>query len=510
MQLPTPPRLKQAALAKLLSNTGNAHNIASIISNDPGLSLLLIHDANKSLALSGSESHSLEHAISLLGFPRCEKLIRACPNWDSKTFQYLDDYRQQLLVSQHAAVQCTAWAEHNAHWPSQEMYWPSLLFRAAHWVLWYRAGELMAELQRRRAQCQGAQHGQIEQKVLGVSLQQLSATMSKSWQLPTPAQQGWQPSVRGNARRWIMLSRIKSGQSQQAMENIPRLQRTVSSSGFAIALANRLAEESEWDWYSQRSLRLQKILASAQHCSWNQAITDSHRNAISASRYCTIEQSLTPARQLFSNYRKVDFIAVEPPAQPTKIELHAAPTSTAQTEKPGQAPALPLESLLALLKTPRQFSGLQQLLQLVVDSLQQQLAMERSAVWLYHRKQQQLRNYYHRGTVDSPLLANLRLQLQDGDLFSKFLAKATGLHLQEKNYPQIWPRLPGEFKQACGCEQFFLMSLFVNGRAFALLYCDRGISNGKLSNEEYASFKQLCRATSLAVEKLRSPDRQNG
>lgn len=306
--LPANPRVKAAALQKLNANTGNAKNVAAILLEDPGLCLLLMREANQVLQHSDNETNSLTHTISLLGFPYVEALLRRTKDYDKKHFTNFSAYRQQLSTSLHAAYQMEAWAEQNPFWPSGELFWATLFQRAPSWALWYRAGEQMQQLEQLRALHHGSSHSDIEFKVFGCRLHELYRLVSRSWNLPRATQESWQLGVRGTARQWVKLGQIGSEQSEFATENSSSLLRVCSSPAFAIALANQLAEASEWNWYSRQTFRLQKILSTAMQITTDQATAFSHQQAIRATRQYHISRSFTPAQQLFSAYNKARYI----------------------------------------------------------------------------------------------------------------------------------------------------------------------------------------------------------
>jgi hypothetical protein len=525
--LPIDPAIKTVVLQKLRSRTANANNVAALVKQDPVLSLQLIHEANKSLALSANESYSLSHTISLLGFPQIERLTRALPTYDHKAFPQLEAFRQQLAISRHAACQAEAWAEHNPHWQQPGLYWATLFHRAPIWALWYQAGELMQQLDYHRATHRSAQHPRYEQQLLGCSLQALATSLSRSWRLPTLSLRSWQTSQRGNSRYWIMLSRINPEQALQAMEQFPRLQQLRNNSGFLIALANALADATEWDWYSRRSLRLQKILSTTLQQPLSSSIALSHQQAVIASRNQPDPHSLSPARQLLSFYRKAEWLQLQPPpiARPLPREkpLVAAPPSSPRPS-PSQSPAAsnnkpaPQQKLSAtkatavatpaaadsssyravierILQRPESFASVAQLLELAVSTLCQQLNFERATASLFDKNQQQLHSRYSHGADDSPALKNFRHPLRNGDLFDKLLQKPLSMRLRASNYATIWPLLPGNFKQASGgVDEFFMMSVFAKQQPIALIYVDNGNSNRPLSDQQYQQFKQLCRS----------------
>lgn len=501
LDLPVDPAVQQAALLKLHSNSANTHNVAEILSADPAICALLLSTANRSLNTTTNEAQSLPHCISLLGFPRVEQLIKEATPCDEQNFAFAAEFWQQLLISQHACQQVTAWAQHNPYWSTQDLYWPTLLHHTPLWVLWYKAGPLMQKLQARR---QGANHFHSEQALLGTHLQVLSATLCRHWRLPQLTQQSWQPSYRGNARQWIMLSRILPQQAQTALQSLPRLLQTSSSNAFAVALGNRFAQEAAWDWYSPRTLRLQRIAATALRLPLDTVIAINHQQAAEFSRQTPRGAALSPASSLLSFARKESAV-VHAPDGYTDTDT-ANNFDTAVHGDPGHgAKKAAIEHIIKRLKQqPQSFQNVSQIFDLALSTVHQQLNMERTSAMLVNLGSKKLRTVASYGTEDSPELARFGHQLVRGDLFNKLLQKTSSLHLQSSNHLQIWPLLPGTFKQACGADQFFIHSIFVRGKPAALLYADCGESNRPLTEQQYDYFKRIAAATSDCLQAMAS------
>lgn len=146
------------------------------------------------------------------------------------------------------------------------------------------------------------------------------------------------------------------------------------------------------------------------------------------------------------------------------------------------------------------FASIHEIMNLAVSTLCSSLNFERASVSLLNRQSKELRTYYSSGTEDSPALKNFSHILQQGDLFNKLLQKPLSVRLQASNYSQIWPLLPGNFKQACGADEFFMMSIFSVNTPVALIYADRGKTNRALSKQQYSLFKQMCTAVSQCIE----------
>ena len=556
--LPANSVVKIAALQKLNASTGNANNIAAILLEDPALCLLLMREANQVLQRSDNETNSLSHAISLLGFPYVETLLRSTKDYDKNQFAYLDAYRQQLSISLHAAYQIEAWAEKNPFWPSGELFWATLFQRAPSWALWYRAGEQMQQLEHLRAQHRGSNHSDLESMIFGCKLHDLYRLVSRSWNLPKATQESWQLGVRGTARQWVKLSQINPDQLEIAMENSASLLRVSSSTAFAVSLANQLAEGGEWNWYSHQTLRLQKVLATAMRMTVEQATAFSHQQAIHATRRHHIAGTFTPAQQLFSGYNKAQYIqdtlqglelggdqlghnelsditanvddrrtgARKEPAleevrstnTPAAHQFHSTaqsrapgfrdqegkPDSTLSKTPPNTSPKTPAGLVNALQRfklQPDSFKNKHEILDLALRTMREAIGLDRGTISLLNRKTKNLRSLYDYGCENSPTLTQFNHTLVKGDFFNKLLQKTVSIHLNSNNYSKIWPLLPENFKETIKTDEFLMMSIFVKKIPTAVIYVDCAIKQQTITSLQYRYFKQLCAAVSLCLEK---------
>lgn len=386
----------------------------------------------------------------------------------------------------------------------------------------------MAALQQRRASRRGGHHPNAEQQLLGIPLQALAVALCRRWHLPGLTQLSWQSRQHGNARNWLALSRLNPANSHIELESQPKLQHLARQPALLVALASRMADESEWSWYSHRTLRLQKILASLLNQPLDDTITLSHRQAVAASRAYQIKQALSPARQLFSFYNKADSLKpllnkdASKPAQPSASQ----PAKPARPEKPAAAHSTPsaspgIESLAPidlpnpgkvvddidsfirqLLQQPSVFNELPSLINRFLQGLNQHCQLQRTTASLIRPGSNQLCTFYSHGTESSPALSDFRHHLQRNDLFHKLLQRPLSMRLQASNYAKVWPLLPDNFKQACAGNEFFMMSVFAHQKPLVLIYGDQGLSQQPLNEEQYTRFKQLCRALGQAIEAL--------
>lgn len=499
--LPVDPLIKARALQKLRSPSGNAENVGQILLADPVQVLRIVYSANKLLAKSANEVKSVAHGISLLGVPATEQLLGSAAELEPNQGYDANEFRQQLLVSLHAACQLLDWSDYSNRWTGDNLFLTCLLRRAPVWALWHQAGDTMLALTKTRANG-GGSHSEMETLYLGCSMQTLCASLCRQWHLPQATQLSWFPSESGDARQWAMLGRIIPEQAQPALEKIANLQQLVARNSFAIALANNLAESADRDWFCHRTLRLQHILSVALGQPLPRSIQLSHQGAVHTSHQYSMVNTFSPAAQLLGGFQRQQFIVAQdlPTAQAANEAQRDQGTPTPADHDPLQgAPAELLRLIGDLRRKAALFNDLHALFNRVIISMCNDMGFERACVSLLNAKTQELRTYYSYGCDDSSALKTFHHQLGKRDLFSKLLSKPLSLHLQPGNYAQIWPLLPGTFKRACGADQFVIMSLFVKQRPLALIYADMGHTNADISASQYDWFKQLCSATSVCL-----------
>lgn len=522
LKLPADPQVKIAALQKLKASTGNADNVAAILQEDPGLCLVLMHEANKTLNRNDNETTSLSHTVSLLGFPYVETILRRTPDYDKKTFPGFLAYRQQLSISLHAAYQVEAWAQKNPYWAKGELFWATVFQRSAYWVLWYQAHEKMLQLQQLQAQKNGISNGILEEQVFGCKLQELSRLLSRNWNLPKVTQQSWQTAISGSARQWISLSHINPEQSIIAMEQQTDLRMVSGSIPFAIALANQFACETEWNWYSRKTLRLQKILANSMHIGFDQAIRLTHQQAVEASRSYNIVKTVSPAVQLFGYFEKSQGLGLDgnhnslnsniPSVSQKKVVKKSRGTPSVSL---ADAPRELTVALSRLKHRADSFVDQAELFEFALTTLDQTIGFKRATVSTFNRQEKLIRNRYSFGSENDPAWRNFRHQVKKGDLFSKLLRKTLSVHLNNSNRVKIESLLSPQFNKACNADEFLMMSIFNGTRAVAIIYADNFVydndnqhdntsvsGENKIAPQQYFFFKQLCGGVSQCLQNM--------
>jgi hypothetical protein len=118
---------------------------------------------------------------------------------------------------------------------------------------------------------------------------------------------------------------------------------------------------------------------------------------------------------------------------------------------------------------------------------------------MYNAERGELTTLYSDGVDIDPVLKHFKHRLQGNDFFNMLLQKPVGFRLHEANYDKFWPLLPAAFKDACLCDEFFMMSIFSGAKASGVIYADRSGLSRPLGDEDYLRFKKTCAQLSRAL-----------
>lgn len=495
---PINPEVRAAAL-KLFSAGASAGELATELERDPALVFLLFREANRALARYDREVHTLEHAVSLLGAGRVQKLFDEAIALDPE-HPFATPYRQALLRSQHAAAQARLWAEGSGLWPAEEVFWSTLLAAAPFWLLILEAGSTLDNLAKLRAQ-QGAVSQHQTDALLGCTLQELGAALTERWSLPQMARLSWQSKGAGNARQWVQLARaarldeapLISGRELGELCHHPAL---------VVALANALATEADWNWYSRRSVRLLSAAAAACRRPLATIISFCHQTAAKVSRdhapHSARDGLLTPAAKLLCYWNQT-YVWVNPPAPKASAEKMPPTAQTTKTPSPGERL---LAAAVKRLRDPANISGPREVLELAVKTLHEGIGFHRVAALFVRPQNRELQTVVSAGAEQSPALRQFRFVAQNNQLLTQLLSKPVCLLIDAGNRDKYWRHFPESLRIAIDCDNFVVMAVFANERPVALIYADNAPQPVVNGARQHQLFKQFCQQISQCLGQL--------
>ncbi len=506
LQPPINPAVRKAALERF-ARGASASELATLLKRDPALVFLLFREANRALARYDREAHTLEHAISLLGASRMQKLFDTAIALDSE-HPSAERYRLALLRSQHAAAQARLWAEGSGLWPADEVFWSTLLAAAPIWLLTLEAGSALEQLGKLRAKRGAASKRQVE-TAIGCDVQALGAALTERWLLPRMSRLSWQESGAGNPRQWIQLARaarldeppVISGREIGELCHHPAL---------VVALANALAVEADWDWQSPRSMRLLSAAAAACRRPLATIISFCHQTAAKVSReYAGRDHAnsglLTPAAKLLCYWNQTYCWAAPPPPKTkvSKIDTLQQPiAATLSSSRASDFTEQIIATTLRRLRDPATIGGMREALELTVNTLHEGAGFRRVAAMFVRPQNRELQTVVSAGAEQTPALRQFRFASQNNQLLTQLLTKPLCLLIDAENHGKYWRHLPNTLRAAIGCSSFVMMTVFAKERPVALIYADNAPESVVSGARQHLLFKQLCLQLSQRLSQL--------
>jgi len=498
MQLPIDAAVRGAFLLKL-EEGASASELSTLLQSDPALVLLLFREANRALARYDREAHTLEHAISLLGAGRMQALAAEAPVLDP-AHPFSESYRATLMRSRHAAAQAQLWAEGTGLWPAEEVFWSTLLAASPLWPLWLEAGPALQRIEQWRAE-HGAVSPRSVAEVLGCDYRELGAELGKRWLLPGMSQASWDAKSAGSLRQWIGLERAARLDEPPVINGRP-LAELCHHPALIVSLANAIAEEADWDWHSERALRLLKAAATACRRPLAVLINSCHRTAAAISREYADTGLLTPGAKLLCRWQQARLWRQDLPA--TTASRSTSDTSTS-TANPADRANRILAEAARKLRTPTEIGSVRDALELVVNTLHDGAGLKRVTALFVKPTTRELQTVLSVGADKTPALRQLRLPSQNNQLLSQLLTKPICLLIDADNRGKYWQHLPEDFRVAIGCDSFVLMTVFAKDRPVALLCADNAPDALVNGERQHTLFKQICQLASQTLSQLAQP-----
>ncbi|GAA5315736.1 MAG: hypothetical protein AseanaTS_09410 [Candidatus Pelagadaptatus aseana] len=488
--LPIKETTREHTLQALHHPQSNAQRVAEAVIQDPALTLQIIFHTNRQLRKQGTEARYLHHSISLLGLPQIETIVRSLPSYNDRDNLH-QDYEEQLNQSWLAADLCQQLQLGTAE-ESQSLFLSCLTIRFHELALWCHYPQEMHTIERLKA-TPLYNHDQIEERVLGTTINNLGIQLANHWPLPELAQTCWQDGFHLNT---------KANPDSIDRPNCLKLCHVVSSLGCR-------------NWFHSKTFNAQNLLAKEARRSPELVVNASHQSVIRAP--LTGWQQLHPANRLLQqwdyqkiiepllldNSRATDSDSTPPvaPKQPLPgaeikhQELEQLLHSHQQAEQGD--PRVLKENLATLSHRGHEFSDLNQLLLHTLKTLHQGLGLTDTAIMVLNNDRTQLRTQYCHSSKD---LLGLRIKLNPNNpgLFEKLLQQKASILINDKSSTQIISQIPAELDDIFEPRGLGFMSLFHLKQPVGLIIGHSPL----LETESFQQFKKVCTATSSAISAL--------
>ncbi len=518
-------------VGRLLGSPSATHaDYQRVVALDPGFTISVFHRLADHPRAAGAEIATLTHALSLLGLsPLTEGLgLPLLRRSGGDTAEQA--LRALYSRAGHTACYLRHWADLRRDPRGEELALAGLLRGCGEMALWAGAPETMERIARHQARGMGRDSSALA--VLGFTLEQLDLALARRWHLPPLVQESLVPLGAFQPRPLgVMLAAALARETATEWQGEAVTELIELSADYlgvepdtATATAHRLAAEAARTLHPFRlpvpAFRLASAIAIPEQ---EEPRQEANGDAGEAA------ESAPPAAMLEAQPRQAPQPEPEPEAsEPAtrRTETRTPPPGAESSPRPAAATA---EAPISLPRVPpaptaeptapvpaapsrsrpvaAQAGGaLHQQLQRIMEELTGDSGLERAMFAMLTPDRKLLKARFVTGADSDSPLRRFQVNLQQRNLFRLLLAKPQNLWLSAANRDKLLPLIPPPLREALEMEGFFCASLFVNGRAFGVLYAD----GGGLDRDGFERFKRLAQrlGNRLKAGAPRTPSRQ--
>lgn len=510
------------SLNQLIKEGAALADMVETIERDPALCLHLFLAANKaSHALNPTlniDILSLNHVLSTLGLQGVVNVVRALPALKVRPGNaYQTAYLQAQFNSLYAAQLAASWAEQAKAGDADKIKWSTLMSGAPSWVLWRGAYEQMRHLEWFRYR-QNISRRQAEAKLFGCYVEDINRMLGRHFGLPKLSQQALESKEQPSLRQWAFILHTRH---RDWFDRDVALRQLKRKPAVLMALANALVLGTTLGWYRRHGLRIEKALSHMLGLSKADFAKQTHQQAVLFSDRFPAPYVVLPAQSLLWPAQGLPILhrplrcldaqwvsqaqpkpAVVIPPQPAKTpKIQTTEPVATEEVKPRAVNDNLLGTLIHRFKTQAaSFSDVHEILLTCNQAINEGLGMLHTVIFVAGKTGSSLRPVYCVGIAQNSPVRAMTVELSENRFFARLMQKSGAMRIDTDNYRQAKSMLSDEVRKTLGNQNFMAMSLFANQKAVGVVYADTTTGEAMISDKEYAAFKQICQAASLALD----------
>lgn len=420
------------------------------IKRDPGFSLAVLKEINKTPRIGQDPIADIGRAIPLLGMSWLEEAVSKLP---VITHQDPPDKRKAIFRCYSRALHASHYAQYlaqqrNDH-DSNELSSTALMSGIGEMALWINSYEVAQKIQ--SLMNDGIGQDEASTPCLGLSISELSTALRSHWNLP----------------------------NLHPKPNWPKDARPQREMG--VGLACGISQASEFDWYSQAMQRLYQQAAEYLDTNVEQVIPGLRNVAFETAREIHLLGLPCPA-----------FDILLPPGA-KRAARRAKKTTLHQHTKPAQGNSSPCVSAMKIpAPVAKQSSALQRLLERTMAEIQEIAGLQRVAFIAKSQDGHYLSTRLSLDQVENSKIWQFKVEATKRSIFSLLMSKPKAFWMNPGNLVEYGHLIPEQAADSLGTNNFFAISIFVKTKPIGLMYADDGPDDAELDAVRYDKFKQLC------------------
>ena len=444
-------------IASISSDDKSSSNeLAQVILVDSAMTARVLRMANSAYYNpSGGRINTVSRAIVVLGYDVVRTIALSVSLVDSMlSGSRHESARAELVRSFHAAVQAKEFASLRNAANVEEIFIAALLNRLGHVAFWCFPYGMDAKLS--EAYESAEQEESAEKAVLGFTLRELTAELTKEWHLST----------------------LLTG----ALSNASFKDKNVLDIEHGFRIAN--AVEKDWN-----NGRIKQVIAEISND------LDRSKEFVTKAMYLNARK----AAKVLDDYGfKNPFTFIpEPPGQ---IDVAAAEPQPPVDEK-AQLQISILRELTSMLS---EGEDLNTLLSTVLEGVYRALDMDRVCLALLSADRQKLTAKYAIGDGADAFKKLFSFDVFCGrdNIFTHVLAANEPLWLDRKTRIQLGSLIVPEIYKVIGSVELFVMPIRIQGKPRGVIYADRGFEKTPFDDNTFLTFKHFCEHANIAFSVL--------
>lgn len=493
----------------LNSDRSTVQQLAAIVKRDPVLTLYVVRSAQQKHNANSSEVKSILHAVTSLGYDGIQEIANQVkPISLNPTNVQQKRFLHSIAASHHAASQVHDWMELKSLPLIEESYLAALFYSLGFWSLWLHAPLHMQQIQRRIHEKQESPI-EVENDILGCSMQMISQNLAKTWELSELTQQAQDHSTSPTFETLKKLHKRAIKDPNLSHQELRKLNHLTQEKFFPIKLANWLALTASRSWYSEQTMRNMDLVSDYLGLPPEKTVATVHKICAKSSRDYFAPGIMSPACQLL-------FI-------PSELKVHYKMGTKELTANKNKFPVPEqpmiksfdltglekeyldhdfyerIETHLMADKENTKLEKAAQVIQALLQGLVKGLGVERVGLLSVNPKTQQLKAVQCLGFEDNHPIKDFQTALSPADILAGICSKQSYVVYDPKTAKKLAPKVSKTLRNV-SADEYMLISIFKVNQPVAVLYID--MDHEPMSNFIRERARHLCYCATHALEAI--------
>ena len=452
-------------ISELNNPNVDSEKLAFHIRQDPILCLKLYLKGARQLKERQGNIQGLIHLLGLLGQEKIKTVIDDAP----KVCNISNGQRELLSASLFSAHLASQLLPEKHGTKGERFFLPTLLFNSPIWLMWTAAPKLMQQGQHLASQKKQPLDA-LCKKTLGFSLDELLSQTQVFLPLPDLSLKALALNVKNNARLWATIQRLPMEQLPGFFEKNTAAKRLFCDAGTGIYLINQYVLALYLDWHGKHIKRWTLLL-----CRHLMIETDELAQSVA-----DIASTITLPAYLGGSFA---------PLYRFRGLHKELPSSSANDT---------IAIIKHYLQQLRSTSNRNQCLQLSMEALTKGAEVEHCMMLTINNNRLQIPLAH--GFGDNKV-NSININFKDcGQVFKALLQKPMTLSIDTDNLARISKQLPAALTQLWQPRPCGLMSLFHEGKPYAIVICD----HKEWHDQRHQQFKVIGKQLSQSLKQCKN------